>query len=557
MAYVITQPCCADASCVLACPVNCIHPAPGEPGFAEAEMLYVDPHTCVGCGACTTACPVDAVLPEQWLSESQQPFTALNAEYYELFPHADRTSLAQVPEQRRLQRRGPFRMAVIGAGPAGLYTADELLKHPEVEAVDVYDRLRTPYGLVRHGVAPDHADTKRVTRLFTAIERDDRFRYFLGVEVGGDVTLAELRARYHAVVYAVGASADRRLGITGEDLAGSLPAAALVGWYNGHPDQQGLSVPLDHERAVVIGNGNVALDVARILTADPETLAATDLAPGPLQQLRGSRVREVVVLGRRGPAQAAFTVPELVGLTGLTDIDVVVDADPDQLDGTDTASRLLAELAARPAGPPGDRRRIILRFATSPVEFVGEDRVTGVRVVTNRMVTREDGTVRAEPTDEHDEIPAGLVVRSVGFHGQPVEGLPYDSATGTVPNDRGRVEPGVYVAGWIKRGPSGFIGTNKTCAAETVATLLDDLDYGLPDPHGTVASIAIAVRSSCPDLVDLRGWRRIDATEIARGGARGRPREKLVDMTEQSLIARSTGRRRRRRPSGPASETGQ
>lgn len=553
MAYVVTQSCCADASCVVACPVNCIHPAPGEPGFAEAEMLYVDPDTCVGCGACATACPVGAVLPEEWLSESQQPFTALNAEYYQLFPHADRAPLAPVPEQRRLRRPGPFRVAVVGAGPAGLYTADELLKHPEIEAVDVYDRLRTPYGLVRHGVAPDHADTKRVTRLFAAIERDDRFRYFLGVEIGRDVTLDELRARYHAVVYAVGAASDRGLDVPGEDLAGSLPATSLVGWYNGHPDQQRLQVPLDHERAIVVGNGNVALDVARILTADPERLARTDLAPVPLEQLRRSRVREVVVLGRRGPAQAAFTVPELVGLAGLTDVDVVVDADPDEIDATGTAGRLLAELAARPAGLLGDRRRITLRFTTSPVELVGDDHVAAVRVVGNRLVTRDDGSVRAEPTDEHDEIAAGLVVRAVGFRGLPVHGLPHDPATGTVPHDRGRVEPGVYVAGWIKRGPSGFIGTNKSCAAETVCTLLDDLDDGPPDPRGTTASIAAAVRRRCPDLVDLGGWQRIDAAEIARGVAEGRPREKIVDVTEQSLIAH-TRRRRLRRPWAPDPE---
>lgn len=277
MAYVVTQSCCADASCVVACPVNCIHPAPGEPGFGTTEMVYVDAAACVGCGACATACPVSAMVPDAALTTRQLPFLDLNASYYDAFPHADRTPVALVPQQRRLTRPGPFRVAVVGAGPAGLYTADELLKHPEVDGVDVYDRLRTPYGLVRHGVAPDHASTKLVTRLFEAIERQPRFRYFLGVDVGapGDadrVTLDDLRAHYDAVVYAVGASADRALDIPGEELAGSLPATALVGWYNGHPEQQDLDVPLTHERAVVVGNGNVALDVARILARPLDVL---------------------------------------------------------------------------------------------------------------------------------------------------------------------------------------------------------------------------------------------------------------------------------------------
>jgi len=230
MVHVVTQSCCADASCVVACPVNCIHPAPGEPGFAEAEMLYIDPRSCVGCGACATACPVGAIVPESRLTPAQQPFVALNAEYYDVFPHAERPPLAKVPEQRRLQRSGPFRFAVVGSGPAGFYTADELLKHPEVEAVDVYDRLLTPHGLVRHGVAPDHADTKGVTRLFEAIERDRRFRYLLGVEVGRDVSLDELGSHYDGVVVAAGASADRRLHVPGEDLPGPLAATDLVGW---------------------------------------------------------------------------------------------------------------------------------------------------------------------------------------------------------------------------------------------------------------------------------------------------------------------------------------
>lgn len=554
MAYVVTQSCCADASCVVACPVNCIHPAPGEPGFGTTEMVYVDATACVGCGACATACPVGAMAPDAALTTKQLPFLELNAAYYDAFPHADRTPVALVPPQRRLTRPGPFRVAVIGAGPAGLYTADELLKHPEVGGVDVYDRLRTPYGLVRHGVAPDHASTKLVTRLFEAIERQPRFRYFLDVEVGtdGGVTLADLRAHYDAVVYAVGASADRSLDIPGEDLAGSVPAAALVGWYNGHPEQQDLDVPLGavtnpSGRAVVVGNGNVALDVARVLARPVDVLERTDLAPGPLDQLRASTVREVVVLGRRGPAQAAFTVPELIGLAALDDVDVVVDADPALLTGDDQRSALLRELAERPAATDPTRRRIVLSFAVSPVEVLGEHgRVTGVRVARNHLVEAADGSVRAETTADTFVLDAGLVVRSVGHRGTPVPGLPFDERTGTVPHHQGRVEPGVYVVGWIKRGPVGFIGTNKTDAQESVETILDDLDAGLPAPTGSADAIAALVAERHADAADLAAWQRLDAAERERGARTGRPRAKITDIAEQRAAAAPPAAVRRR-----------
>ncbi len=369
MTHVVTRSCCADAACVVACPVNCIHPAPGEPGFATAEMLYVDADSCVDCGACVTACPAGAIVPRSRLTTAQQPFLALAADYYDAFPHADRAPVAVVEPQRRLRRPGPFRVAVVGAGPAGMYTADELLKHPEV-TVDVYDRLPTPGGLVRAGVAPDHPDTKQVAGLFSAIEREPGFRYFLGVEIGRDLSHDELAAQYHAVVYTVGAAADRPLAIPGEDLRGSLSATDLVGWYNGHPDHQALDVPLDHERAVVVGNGNVALDVARILTRDPAALERTDIAALPLAALGRSTVREVVVLGRRGPDQAAFTVPELVGLAGLPDLDVVVDTGGAPIDTTTGRGRVLADLAARPRrdGCP----RIVLRFCAAPARLHGQ-----------------------------------------------------------------------------------------------------------------------------------------------------------------------------------------
>ena len=413
MPYVVTQSCCSDASCVLACPVNCIHPAPGEPGFAEAEMVYIDASTCVGCGACVTACPVGAIVPDHVVTEAQQPFVALAAEYYDAFPHADRTPVALVPRQRRLTGKGPFRVAIVGAGPAGMYAADELLKHPEV-SVDVLDRLEVPHGLVRYGVAPDHPLTRQVSRLFEAIERQPGFRYRLGV----DVRSADELAAYDAVVWATGASADRSLDVPGGERA--LGATTLARWSNGDPTLRELRVAAT--KAVVVGAGNVALDTARLLT-------------GP-----AVGAEEVVVLGRRGVEAAAFSTPELVGLAGLRHVDVLLDGDPPT--GTGVRERLLAELARR---TPTSRPRITLRFGAPLAEVLDG----GVRLVSG------------------ETLDADLVVAAIGHEWSPVA------------HDRGRIRPGEYVVGWAKRGPTGFIGTNKSCSEETVSALLDDLDAGL------------------------------------------------------------------------------
>lgn len=429
MAYVVTQSCCTDASCVLACPVNCIHPAPGEPGFAEAEMVFIDADSCVGCGACVTACPVGAITPDRLLRPEQQPFVDLAAEYYEVFPHADRTPLHVVPPQRRLARPGPFRVAVVGAGPAGLYAADELLKHPEL-SVDVLDRRPVPHGLARYGVARDHLDTRQVARLFEVIEAQPGFRYRLGVEVAGP---GELLDSYDAVVWATGAGADRRLGVPGGRLPGVLGATLLAAWGNADPTTAGLEVAA--RRAVVVGAGNVALDTARLLT-------------GPLVG-----ADEVIVLGRRGVEDAAFTTPELIGLAGLEDVDVVLDAAPTAGDGV--RARLLADLARR--RPRGDRPVIRLRFDAPVAEVVGETRATGVRLATG------------------ETLDADLVATAVGHEWTPLD------------HDRGRVRRGVYVVGWAKRGPRGFIGTNKADAEETVASLLDDLDAGAAAASGVLA----------------------------------------------------------------------
>ena len=514
MPYVVTQSCCSDASCVLACPVNCIHPAPGEPGFAEAEMVYVDPRTCVDCGACATACPVGAVKPHTSLTEHEIPFIALAESYYADVPHADRTPLALVPRERPRETDG-LRVAVVGAGPAGLYTADELLRHPGV-AVDVYDRLPTPHGLARTGVAPDHVDTRRVVDLFAAIEGQPGFAYQLGVEVGRDLTLDEVAEHYHAVVLATGATGDRLLGVDGEELPGCLSATAVAQWCNGHPHQRRAAVDLDCERVVVVGNGNVALDVARVLTTDPAALAGTDIADHALAALRASRVREVVVLGRRGPAEAAFTVPELVGLAGLRDVDVVVDSGGAAIVPHSTGSALLAEMAGRKPRP--GRRRIVLRFHTTPVRILGEERVEGVEVARTTATAADGGTI-----GEPEVLAAGLVLRAVGHRVQPVPGLPFDAASGRIPHEHGRVRPGAYLVGWLKRGPRGFIGTNKACAQETVAALLDDHEQGLlRTPQRRAGSIRSLVRRRRPDVVDLQGWRAVERAQRAAQEARRR-----------------------------------
>ncbi|MFN3601624.1 MAG: FAD-dependent oxidoreductase [Dietzia sp.] len=511
MPHVVTQACCADASCVHACPVNCIHPTPDEPDFATAEMLYIDPDVCVDCGACVGACPVGAIVPDDRLAPAEQVFLDLNAVLST--PSRPYPPQAPVPAIRRLERgrgpaKGPLRVAIVGAGPAALYTADELLRQPGVE-VTVFDRLAVPHGLARHGVAPDHPRTRSVTDLFTLIESQPGFAYRLGVEIGRDITVDELSAHHDAVVYATGASADRALDIPGTALHGSMSATEVVSWYNGHPDHVDARVPLDHERAVIVGNGNVALDVARILATPADALAGTDISPVALKALRDSRVREIVVLGRRGPAQAAFTLPELVGLASRDDIDLRVDApngigsdgiDPGGIDPASETDRqrqlmleVLAEVAARPprAGSP----RIVLRFQAAPVEIVGDERVEGLRIARTELVP-EPGGVRAVVLPGSEEVlPAGLVLRSVGYRGVPVPGVPFDPATATIPHRAGRVldrsggleVPGAYVVGWIKRGPRGFIGSNKTCARETVDALLADANADrLPSPRPAV-----------------------------------------------------------------------
>ncbi|GAA2428705.1 FAD-dependent oxidoreductase [Streptomyces macrosporus] len=545
MAYVITQNCCGDATCVAACPVNCIHPTPEERDFGSTEMLYIDPRSCIDCGACADACPVDAILPADGLSEAQREYAALNAAYFEdkePEPVGDGPNFhawGKPTFERTLPSDfAPLRIAVVGTGPAGMYTAEDLLLHTNAE-VTLVDRVPAAGGLVRYGVAPDHPATRKVGDTFARLHVHPRVRMYLGLEVGEDITPEELAAHHDAVVYAVGAPADRRLGIPGEDLPGSVSAATFVAWYNAHPEVAPDAVDPSAERVVVVGNGNVALDVARILVTDPEALAGTDIADHALRALHAGRVREVVVLGRRGPEDAAYTRPELLALTHLSGVRVVVD-DHDPRTGASIDAAGPKDKAAVLRGvarervdwtrPPAPGRRIVLRFHSAPVELLGDEGVRAVRT-----------TGAAGET----EIPAGMVLRAVGHRGVPVAGLPFDEATGTVPHEAGRVtgRPGTYVVGWIKRGPSGGIGANRVCAAETVGTLLRDaLDGALPAPTGGARAFHRLARRRSRRLVDARGLAAIDRTEVARGRREGRPRVKLA--TSRELVAAAKGGRR-------------
>jgi ferredoxin/flavodoxin---NADP+ reductase len=456
----------------------------------------------------------------------------------------------------------PLRVAIVGSGPAGFYAAGHLLKcksHPDLQIqVDVYDRLPTPWGLVRGGVAPDHPNIKAVSRVYEKTAAHPEFRFYGNVEYGTDLTHEDLLARYHAVMYAVGAQTDRRLGIPGEDLPGSWAATEFVAWYNGHPDYRELEFDLSCERAVVIGNGNVATDVARMLALTPDELAVTDVADHALEPLAESRVREIVVLGRRGPAQTSFTNPELLELGEMTDADIHVDPRDVELDElsrqwleSDAASAtsrknvdILAGYASRK--PEGKRRRIVLRFLVSPLEILGTDKVEGIRICRNTL-REENGALRACSTDTIEELGCGIVFRSIGYRGVPVEGVPFDERRGTIPNERGRIldvegEPllGEYAVGWIKRGPTGIIGTNKRDAQETVDALLEDLDAGRlnepADPSRDGLEELLDERK--PDHVTYAGWEAIDNAEKAAGEPRGRPRVKLTTFEELLDAAR-------------------
>lgn len=561
MTHVVTQSCCNDASCVPACPVNCIHPTPDEAGFATTEMLYIDPDACVDCGECVLACPVDAIRPDNDIHGSDRQWLELNAQFFDAparRSYSSRPATRRTPRARACDRR--LRVAIIGSGPAGCYAAEHLLACRDVDAeVHLFERLPTPWGLVRLGVAPDHQRTKQVSALFERMAESDRLQMHLNVEVGTHVEHPQLLAHFNAVIYAVGAAGDVKLDITGESLPGSHSATEFVAWYNGHPDFADKTFDLSGERAVIVGNGNVGLDVARILACDVHRLASTDIADHALEALSASNITEVVVLGRRGPAQAAFSIAELMGLRDCPGLAVSTRRDeldrPDATRFTESAATgYLAEVARTKAGivsnlpsqsDGSSDKSVVLRFFGSPAAIIGEDRVRAVQIRRNESF---DGGNTVHPTAEIEELDCGLVLRSIGYRGNAMPGLPFDAITGTIPNEDGRVvEPtsgapvlGVYTTGWIKRGPSGVIGTNRRCAEQTVQALLDDHAAGcLRSDLTEVDDLVALIAQRQPAALDYSHWRSIDQYEQKTAIQQGRPRVKLTSIADMLTAARA------------------
>lgn len=523
MTFVITSSCCSDAGCVAVCPVNCIHPTPDEPGFGTSDILHIDPEACIDCGACADACPVNAIFPVDRLAHRDRVFIDINASYYRDNPQPSGWSEVVYPVIPKLP--ADLRVAIVGTGPSGGYALRTLLNRTEA-TVTVFDKLPTPGGLVRAGVAPDHPSTKDVMKTFDLLYRDPRVTMATNVEIGpevnaGQITPAELAEHFDAVFYAVGASASRRLGIAGEDLPGSTSATELVAWYNAVPGAQGPRfVGGGSGRAVIVGTGNVALDVARILVSPPEALAATDIADRALALLRQQNVHEVIVLGRRGQADAAYTSAEYRALETIPGVEIVV------YDGDD-----LPDLSG-PASP--DRRRIVFAFHTVPEAARGDDHLRSVRV---------------RAGDQAREIASDLLVRAIGYRSTSIDGLPFDEANGRFPVRDGRIVgdggtplPGAYAVGWAARGSTGGIGANKVHAIATVEAFMNDVVEGLPRTTAAPEAFGELLARRQRRSLGYRGIAAIDRMERERGAQQGRPRVKFTEVGDMLAAA---GRRRR------------
>lgn len=450
----------------------------------------------------------------------------------------------------------PLRVAIIGSGPAGFYAADYLLKQTNVVAqVDMFDKLPTPFGLVRFGVAPDHAKIKSVTKIYDGVAANKRFRFFGNVEFGKHVKLEDLRQYYHQILFTNGAASDRRMGIPGEDLPGSYTATEFVAWYNGHPDYRDLKFDLSQERAAIIGVGNVAIDVARILCRTTDELAKTDIADYALEALRHSQIKEVYLIGRRGPVQAAFTPPEIKEVGEMEDADAITLPEEMQLDElskteltttTDPLVKRKVDSLMSYSGrkPSGKSRILYIRFLLSPVElFPGPSgHVAKMKLVRNVLVKSDSGSLSAKATGEFQELSVGLVFRSVGYRGVALPDVPFNDKWGVILNENGRVlDPqtqkhmlGLYTAGWIKRGPSGVIGTNKPDSVETANKMLEDLASGaIPNPaHSDAASAEKFICERQPKYFSYADWKKLDEMEMARGASQGRPRVKFTSTAE-------------------------
>lgn len=442
----------------------------------------------------------------------------------------------------------PLRVAIIGSGPSGFYAADALLKAEHVTHVDMFERLPCPYGLVRLGVAPDHQKIKSVIKVYERIAAKPEFTYFGNVEFGTDLTLSDLNKYYDAAIFANGAQKDRNLGIPGEDLAGSWAATEFVAWYNGHPDYRDLEFDFSHETAVVIGQGNVAIDVCRILCKTVDELKSTDIAQHALDQLATSNIKNVYMVGRRGPVQAKFSQVEIREMGHLADCNTVIDPsvfdfDPvSQAEYDDPANKSAPKIVpimkeVSETGNADATRTLFIEFCKSPSSILGSDRVESIVLEKNEL-SGEPFAVKARGTGETEEIEAGLVLRSVGYYGDPLPEIPFDEQRGVFPNENGRIISengeiqGLYVVGWIKRGPSGIIGTNKPDSQATVLQLLDDLPQLNECECPDTSSLINELNDRGVRLVSYEDWKVIDAEEIRRGEAVGKPREKFTRVSE-------------------------
>ena len=444
----------------------------------------------------------------------------------------------------------PVRVAIVGSGPSGFYAADPLLKSKVVCTVDMYDRLPTPFGLVRGGVAPDHAKIRKVTKVYEKIATHECFSFLGNVKIGTDLLVDELRTHYDAVIFACGAESDRQLGIPGQDLTGSHTATSFVGWYNAHPDYRDYTFDLSQEVAVVIGVGNVAMDVARVLAKTVDELKNTDIAEHTLDALAQSKIKEVHVIGRRGSAQAAFTPPEIKEMGELEDCDVIVDpaqialntvSEQELSDRNVTRNYEFLKKYAEQA-PTGKSRRMHFRFLESPKEIKGASRVESVTLERNALQGDEPFKQKARGTGETTELPCGLLFASIGYHGNPIKGVPFHDAWGNFPHEDGRITdngkliPGWYAVGWIKRGPSGIIGTNKPDSLESVNGLLEDVPTLAHCEVPSTEPILKILNERNVRVVDLDGWHKIEAAEIARGEAIEKPRERFTAIAEMLSV---------------------
>ena len=543
MTFVITQGSCNDAVCVSVCPVQCIRPRQGDPEFTTTEQLYIDPRTCIDCGACYDVCPVEAIYRDYELPAHLSGYMQINEDYFTENPLGDTSLLPST--RRRLPDDNPeLRVAIVGAGPSACYAADELSSIKGVQ-VSVFDRLPTPFGLVRAGVAPDHTATKLISDRFHSVLSRENVSCFFNVTVGTDITIEEIAAHHHAVIWAAGADDDRKLGIGGEDLPGSHSAREFVAWYNGHPDYAEATFDLTGERIVIVGNGNVALDVARALTRPVEVYEQTDMADHAIAALRNSAVREVQLVARRGQAYGAYSTAELLALSALDGVDLL--AEPAEVTVTDSELAAIAPdgitrdlqrrfdvVNAAAARTPTPGNRIIrLRFRQTPAHIDGDDAVASI------TLNADDGST--------ETIDTRLVLRAIGYKARPVPGLPFDEHGAIIPNAAGRaVDPdtesifaGLFCTGWAKRGATGIIGSNRTDSAETVASLLADHAAGvLPTPTGDADDLSALITARQPNVVDSAGWQRVDAAEKAAGQKGNRPRVKFISVDEMLAASR-------------------